>query len=890
MAYIAPTTQAELLAARAAHPRHRWWRGATDVGLWVTKQHRQLAQVLDVTRAAELRRIDDTPEHIAIGAAVTLTEAFARLTAQWPSLAEFAHRFAGLPVRNSGTLGAMWQRLAIGDSMPLLIALRAQVVLASQARGERALPLEALYTGYRQNVMAADICWCASWCPNPVRAAAGRTAQAGQRATKFPNLAGALTTTSLPFAWCSTSTSQTARCSAPASARAAWRPPRCVHNKPKPRCKGQPWTEATVQQGPCACCRPSSAPSPTCAPAATIAARCWATCCNAFGWKARAAPRPASQLQATPLEACCETFHRPYRARHRPARPARAAMGQSHFHESARAQVAGAAHYIDDLPEVKGTLTPRPSSPPWPTARSTAWMPAPPGPARRARRGAGSRRARRQDPGRIRARRARVCAGRRAAHRPGDRPGGGRFGDAGAPRRARRQARHHAPARCADGARRTAGTKLCAPPVFVRRGDAATGLAQSAHRMRGAFEVGGQEHFYLEGQIAYALPLEQKQWWIYSSTQHPAKCSTGWRTRWASTTMRSGGVPPPGRRLWRQRDQAGHLAVWAAVAANKLGRPVKLRLDRDEDFMVTGKRHPFAYEYDVGFDDTGRITGLKLQMAANCGFSADLSGPVADRAVFHRQRVLPERCGDRLIPLQDEHPEPHGVPRVLAGRRASSSSKPSWATSPAHWAAMHRTCAWPTCTGAMPARAATSPTTRWRWKTTSCTSCCRSWSRPPATASARPRLLRGTRKAGAQARHRHHPGQVRHQLHGHAVQPGRRAGACVHRWQRAGEPRRHRMGQGLHTKVAQIVADELGVPLHRVLVTASDTSKVPNASATAASSGTDLNGRAAQYAARHVRDNLASFVCGLDGAAPGPSVLWAGRSSRPKPCAVLTPW
>ncbi|HRM63000.1 MAG TPA: FAD binding domain-containing protein [Acidovorax temperans] len=157
LAYIAPATQAELLAARAAHPQAQVVAGATDVGLWVTKQHRQLAQVLDVTRAAELRRIDDTPEHIAIGAAVTLTEAFARLTAQWPSLAEFAHRFAGLPVRNSGTLGGnVANGSPIGDSMPLLIALRAQVVLASQARGERALPLEALYTGYRQNVMAAD--------------------------------------------------------------------------------------------------------------------------------------------------------------------------------------------------------------------------------------------------------------------------------------------------------------------------------------------------------------------------------------------------------------------------------------------------------------------------------------------------------------------------------------------------------------------------------------------------------------------------------------------------------------------------------------------------------------------------------------------------------------
>ena len=157
LAYIAPTTQAELLAARAAHPQAQVVAGTTDVGLWVTKQHRQFAQVLDVTRAAELRRVDEAPEHIALGAAVTLSEAFARLTAQWPSLAEFAHRFAGLPVRNSGTLGGnVANGSPIGDSMPLLIALRAQVVLASQARGERALPLEALYTGYRQNVMAAD--------------------------------------------------------------------------------------------------------------------------------------------------------------------------------------------------------------------------------------------------------------------------------------------------------------------------------------------------------------------------------------------------------------------------------------------------------------------------------------------------------------------------------------------------------------------------------------------------------------------------------------------------------------------------------------------------------------------------------------------------------------
>ena len=156
-AYIAPSTLPELLAARAAHPGAQVVAGCTDVGLWVTKQHTQYAQVLDVTRAAELRQVVQHPDAIHIGAAVTLTDAFAALTAQWPQLHRFATRFAGLPVRNSGTLGGnVANGSPIGDSMPLLIALRAQVVLASQARGERQLPLENLYTGYRQNVMAPD--------------------------------------------------------------------------------------------------------------------------------------------------------------------------------------------------------------------------------------------------------------------------------------------------------------------------------------------------------------------------------------------------------------------------------------------------------------------------------------------------------------------------------------------------------------------------------------------------------------------------------------------------------------------------------------------------------------------------------------------------------------
>lgn len=154
--YLAPETLPELLALRAQHPEAQVVAGCTDVGLWVTKMHMQFPVVLDVTRAAELRRVESYANHIAIGAAVTLTEAFEALVADRPQLKTFANRFAGLPVRNSGTLGGnVANGSPIGDSMPLLIALGAHVVLLS-ARGHRDLPLEQFYTGYRKNVLAPD--------------------------------------------------------------------------------------------------------------------------------------------------------------------------------------------------------------------------------------------------------------------------------------------------------------------------------------------------------------------------------------------------------------------------------------------------------------------------------------------------------------------------------------------------------------------------------------------------------------------------------------------------------------------------------------------------------------------------------------------------------------
>ena len=168
-AYLAPRSLQGLLSLRARHPQAQLVAGCTDVGLWVTKLHRQFPQVLDLTRVEELRRIERYPHHLAIGAAVPLADAFAALEADRPQLHAFAARFAGLPVRNAGTLGGnVANGSPIGDSMPLLIALGAHVVLMRQG-GHRDIPLEALYTGYRQNVMAPDEVLAWIKVPLPVR-------------------------------------------------------------------------------------------------------------------------------------------------------------------------------------------------------------------------------------------------------------------------------------------------------------------------------------------------------------------------------------------------------------------------------------------------------------------------------------------------------------------------------------------------------------------------------------------------------------------------------------------------------------------------------------------------------------------------------------------------
>jgi len=563
------------------------------------------------------------------------------------------------------------------------------------------------------------------------------------------------------------------------------------------------------------------------------------------------------------------------------AQAALPAAGTPHFHESARAQVAGSANYVDDIPEIKGTLYAAP-------ILSTV--------AHGNLRG-------------VDAGEALAMPGVRDVILARDIPGDPIFATfvhdepifattkvehigqvigvvvAETVMQARRAARKVKLDIEALPAMLTVKEALKAqsfvlPPVFVRRGDADQGLARSQHQLSGELEVGGQEHFYLEGQVAYTLPMEQNQWLIYSSTQHPGEVQ-----HWVGHALgvENNAIRVECRRMGGafggKETQAGHLGVWSAIAANKLRRPVKLRLDRDDDFMITGKRHPFAYEYTVGFDDTGLITGLKLMLAANCGFSADLSGPVADRAVFHADNayflsdveIASYRC--------KTHTQSHTAFRGFGGPQGMIVTE-----------AILGDIARKLGLDPLDVRKRNLYGVNERNVTHYQMQIEDNILEPLINRLERSCDYRARRQAIAQW-NAGSPVIKR----GIALTPVKfgisftatffnQAGALVHVYTDGSVQVNHggtEMGQGLNTKVAQIVADELGIPFERVRATAADTSKVPNASATAASSGTDLNGRAAQFAARQVRERLAAFVGERQACDPKKVIFAHGQVSTP---------
>jgi len=401
--------------------------------------------------------------------------------------------------------------------------------------------------------------------------------------------------------------------------------------------------------------------------------------------------------------------------------------------------------------------------------------------------------------------------------------------------------------------------RLVTDPLVLQRGDAGAAIAEAPRRLAGQMEIGGQDHFYLEGQIAMAIPGEDDEVTVYSSTQHPSEIQ-----HMVAIVL---GVPNSavtvecrrmGGAFGGKETQGNLFACVAALVAKKAGRAAKIRPDRDDDMVITGKRHDFMVDYEVGFDDEGRIHGVDMTYAARCGFSADLSGPVTDRALFHadncyyydhvRLRSLPLKTNTVSNTAFRGFGGPQGM---VAGERLIEEIAYALGKDPLeirkfnfygrnerNVTPYHQTVE-DNIVQDLVAKLEEDADY---------------WGRRQAIReqNARSRVIR----------------------RGLALTPAKfgisftatqynQAGALVHVYTDGSIHLNHggtEMGQGLYVKVAQVVAEEFQVDIDRVRITATTTGKVPNTSATAASSGADINGMAAQAAARTIKARLIAFA------------------------------
>ena len=544
-----------------------------------------------------------------------------------------------------------------------------------------------------------------------------------------------------------------------------------------------------------------------------------------------------------------------------------AQVGISRPHESAHLHVAGAAPYIDDLPEIAGTLHAALGLSPVAHGRllaiDLALLRAQPG----------------------------VVAVYTAADLPGTNDCGPILHDD--PILAEGELRHVGQpvfaviATSRDAARRAAALapraiqfealpavlsaldaharqQYVVPPMQLARGDAEAALAAAPHRFQGNFSLGGQEQFYLEGQISYAIPQEDGGLLVHCSTQHPSEMQ---HLVAHALQLASHRVQVSCRRMGGgfggKESQSALFACVAALAAQRLQRPVKLRPDRDDDMLITGRRHGFEYGWDVGHDEQGRILGVTVQMVANAGHSADLSPPVMTRALCHFDNAywLPDVAMQGFCARTNTQSNtafrgfggPQGALAIemildsvarrlgldaLAVRRANFYGTTSNNVTPYEQVVEDNIIS--ALVGQLEAQADYT-----------------------------------ARRAAINAYNARSPVLKR----GLALTPVKfgisfnvahfnQAGALVHVYADGSVLVNHggcEMGQGLNTKVAQVVAHELGVAFERVRVTATDTHKVANTSATAASTGADLNGKAAQDAARQIRERLAAFFASQHG-------------------------
>ncbi|GAB2206590.1 xanthine dehydrogenase molybdopterin binding subunit [Roseibium sp. ROS1] len=406
-----------------------------------------------------------------------------------------------------------------------------------------------------------------------------------------------------------------------------------------------------------------------------------------------------------------------------------------------------------------------------------------------------------------------------------------------------------------------AGYPHVTAPLKLERGEIAPAFDSAKNRIQGRMTIGGQDHMYLEGQIAFAIPGEDDDVAVHCSTQHPSEAQhmvahvLGVPSNAVTVNVRRMGGGFGGK-----ESQMNLFCAVAAIAAKKWNCPVKIRPDRDQDMTATGKRHDFVVDYDVAFDDSGRIEAVDGTFAARCGYSSDLSGPVTDRALFHADNAY-------------FYPNVRLTSRPMKTNTVSNTAFRGFGGPQGVVAAerMIEEIAYALGKDPLEIRKANFYGDRNDGRLLTPY-------HQEVEDNILPRLI-GELESSSDYQARREA-ILQHNARSSILKRGitltpvkfgisftatwyNQAGALIHIYNDGSIHLNHggtEMGQGLNTKVAQVVADAFQVDFERIKITKTTTEKVPNTSATAASSGSDLNGMAALNAAEQLKERLVAFA------------------------------
>lgn len=833
-----PTSLSELLELRALHPEASLVCGATEIGVYINKANRRFPALISTEGVPELNRIERSEEGLLVGAAASLTALEESLDGDYPQLSKMLAVFASRPIRNRASLGGnLVTASPIGDLAPVLLSLDASVALASK-RGVREVALAEFFVGYRSTVLAKDevmlsvriprrrpsaTCQVASYKVSKRRELDISIVAAAFRLER--NEHGVITTARLAYGGVA---------AMPSRARAT---EACL--------EGQRWEPATLERAKETLAQEFS-PIDDVRSGASYRRGLIVSLFEKF-WLGEESAAQDEPLDFSPAPQYAE-----------------AEASYALKHESAVGHVTGTAVYVDDQARK------RPMLDLWPVLSTQAH-------ARIVRLDTSA---------------AELCSGVVKVLTAADIPG---LNDIGAIRQdepllAHDRVQYHGQViavvvgrsleQCKAAARQVvveydplepvltlaqamAQESYHTEPHRIVRGDVEAALQGSAHRLQGEIAIGGQEHFYLESQAAWAERGDDGDVFVCSSTQHPSEIQAVVshvlhlpRNKVVVEAPRMGGG------FGGKETQGNGWAALVALAAWHTGQPVRVQLDRDVDMTVTGKRHPFFARYEVGCDAHGRILGVRADLVSDGGFALDLSESICDRALFHLDNAyyLPAVAFSGRVAKTNtcSHtafrgfggPQGMVVIEEILDRVARHVGLPPEQVRQRNL--YHGTGA--------------SNTTHYgqelqdqRIQTIWSTLC----QEHPLD----------QRRAAIDEWNREHE----HVKRGLALTPVKfgisftasflnQAGALVLIYRDGTVQVNHggtEMGQGLYTKIKGVAMRELGLGAERVRVMKTRTDKVPNTSATAASSGADLNGAAVAAACRTLRQRLAEVAVAL---------------------------